>query len=107
MEKHDQVRQGDLFLKRIRKPSLKGATPEKADGGRYVIIEGEATGHAHAVPSANTAIFAFEAGRRVLQVSKDTTLSHEEHGAISLREGFYEIVRQREYTAEAPRYVAD
>ena len=47
-------------------------------------------------------------GRSFLAIAEDgSALVHEEHDPIHVPEGRYELRRQREYTQQRPRYVAD
>lgn len=42
-----------------------------------------------------------------LEVERHTILRHDEHGALSLEPGNYEVIRQREYSPEGWRQVED
>jgi hypothetical protein len=98
------VRQGDILLKLVQ--SLPKTADRKEEG--CILAHGEATGHTHHVnDGAEIWVDVNENGRRYLKVLNDTSLDHEEHGHIALTRGIYEIVRQREYTPEAIRTVAD
>ena len=97
-------RQGDVLIRRI------GSLPKKKAVRRASghILEGEATGHIHRVEElANAEVL--EIGERLyLRVgSEGVRIIHEEHDAIALPPGNFEIVRQREYSPEAIRNVAD
>jgi hypothetical protein len=100
------VRQGDLLLRKVEKLPKRARTV-KSD----VILEGEATGHAHRITDGE--IFRFwsqESGDQMfVKVDKGTTLIHEEHASIALDPGIYEVVRQREYDPDAktPQWVMD
>lgn len=102
-------RQGDVLIRQIDKlPKDAMAVPNK---GRIVLAYGEATGHAHAIASDEameyTMVDAHGAVRRFLSVASSATVKHEEHAAIPLPAGVYEIVQQREYSPEEIRNVAD
>lgn len=104
-------RQGDVLLRRID-AMPKAATIEPNDNGRVVLAYGEVTGHAHAIAAAEASSFSMAdaagAVRRFLAVaSAGATLRHEEHSAIEVPAGIYEIVQQREYSPEEIRNVAD
>lgn len=105
--------------------------------GRVILAHGEVTGHAHEVidpsvrldpaeldiPAAD--FFEEPDGRRVLLVNRPCVLRHDEHGRIALDPaapqqfrqgdvfgtpigpGAWEIKRQREYSPEEIRNVAD
>jgi hypothetical protein len=111
-------RQGDVFVQQVRKREPKGQPI--LDQGRVILAYGEVTGHAHEIIAADTAIdlgvdvavppaqlFEEPDGTRYLFVERACTLVHQEHGAIALAPGCYKVVRQREYTPEEIRTVAD
>jgi hypothetical protein len=109
--KPKMFRQGDVLIRKINRVP-KGAKPVKLEGGRIVLAYGEATGHAHAIAVADPAtdvdarLLAL-GDRRFLEVPSPTSIRHEEHGAIDLPTGNYEVTRQREYSPEEIRNVAD
>lgn len=101
-------RQGDVLLVAIgRLPS--GLEPITREEGRIVLAHGEATGHAHAIDHEAAEFFtARESGRRFLRLPVEgIALLHEEHAPVPLPAGLYEVRRQREYTPERIRNVAD
>ena len=100
------VRQGDLLLKKVA--SLpKQAKLIKSD----VVLEGEATGHAHRI--MNGEIFRFWSltsdDQVFIKAKKGAALVHEEHASIELIPGIYEVIRQREYDpdTESTHWVMD
>ena len=93
-------RQGDvLFVKVEALPS------EFTERKNNIIVEGEVTGHAHRL--AEGRILEDAQGYLFLEVLRATQVVHEEHLAIGLVPGYYQVIRQREYTPEAIRLVAD
>jgi hypothetical protein len=94
-----------------------------------VIQRGEVTGHAHRISEGEAVILeqyeeAWERGRdrfmdvqgkrevltaRFLEVKTPTTITHEEHGPVTLTPGLYEILQAREfdYAANLGRRVRD
>lgn len=107
-------RQGDVLLCKVPTHQRTGA--DVREGRRIVLAHGEATGHAHEVVAADTAIdtdtppaqfFQEPDGKRFLFVDRPCALVHQEHGTIALAPGCYEVVRQREYAPDAIRTVAD
>lgn len=104
-----QIRQGDVLLQPIPRPRRLGDA-KAADRGRHILVHGEATGHHHSVAAAHacyyTSPLAAE-GLGVLEVLHETELVHQEHDPITLPAGFYVVRRQREYSPEAIRNVAD
>jgi hypothetical protein len=106
--KASQFRQGDVLLEGIG-GNVK-AQPHKTvprDGGRIILAYGEVTGHAHAICEQAAEQIALESGERFVCSEIGIRLVHEEHGAINLPAGNYRVVRQREYTPEEIRNVAD
>jgi hypothetical protein len=108
---NETVRQGDVLLQRIADRNRTG-TPI-AEQGRIILAHGEVTGHAHEVvaeaagelPAA--AFFEEPDGTRILFIDRPCALVHQEHGPVTLAPGCYRVVRQREYSPEAIRQVAD
>jgi hypothetical protein len=96
-------RHGDVLITRVSTRIPKAAT--KAP--RAVLAEGEATGHAHRVETG-AHMFVSVDGVRYLDVFDEcATVTHEEHGPISLPRGRYVIGIQREYSPEGLRPVFD
>jgi hypothetical protein len=104
------IRQGDVALVRLgRKPNgFKNATKVARENGRVVLAHGEVTGHAHAIAEEAVELFELPEDRgRVLVVDELSVLAHEEHTALEIPPGVYRVIRQREYSPEAIRNVAD
>jgi len=74
-------------------------------GERLVLAEGEATGHAHVLEGLSSAVR--DGARALVHVMEPARLRHEEHREVQVPPGWYEIVRQRVYTPQAPRIVQD
>jgi len=113
MKQKGIVRQGDVLLVPTTDRPSPHAKPV-TDRGRVILAYGEVTGHAHEVTGLDNTdsvppmqLFEEPNGRRLLVISKPSELRHEEHGAIALAPGAFEIVRQREYAPEAIRNVTD
>jgi hypothetical protein len=105
------ARQGDILIRRVAKIP-KDLQKVPLDDGRIVLAYGEVTGHAHVVldPEEKVEFLAAdvrEMEQRFLRVEAEVDVVHDEHDTITLAPGDYEIVRQREYTPEAPQWVAD
>lgn len=114
-----QFRQGDVFVEQVRKREPKGQPV--SDHGRVILAYGEVTGHAHEVVVAPTLesataaeallppaqLFEEPDGTRYLFVDRPCLLTHQEHGTIALSPGCYKVTRQREYSPEEIRNVAD
>lgn len=99
-------RQGDVLL--IPANDLSASHEVPRENGRIVLAHGEATGHAHAIEEPRARLFEEpKSGRRLLRLVTESFLRHEEHAPITLPPGDYEVIRQREYTPEEIRRVAD
>lgn len=104
-----KFRQGDVLIMKSRK-RRPNREPLKRDGGRVVLAYGEATGHAHAIANRGARLYEIEGLEdRFLEVLArgGVDLVHEEHGTITLPRGNYVVRRQREYSPQEIRRVAD
>ena len=102
-------RQGDVLVVPVSELPV-GLEPVARENGRVVLAHGEVTGHAHAIRSEKAALFRDPKLMAVfMYVSGDApvALEHDEHDTISLPAGNYQVIRQREYTPQAIRNVAD
>jgi len=128
MEKgiHDSYRQGDVLLIKVDKIP-KEAKPRKSN----IIVEGEATGHAHRIVNGtiletknifNTVnnlvekkIIPESLGKKLqnepslmwIKASAGAKLVHEDHGIMEIEISFYIVSRQREGSIEDQRSVMD
>jgi len=125
------LRQGDVLLVAVL-GALHWPTAVSRDNGRVVLAYGEVTGHSHAIADEGAVLTVLDhrtemadAVRRlladvglpheirdedvvgVLEVPAGGKLVHEEHGTILLTSERYAVLRQREYSPEAIRQVAD
>ena len=99
-------RQGDVLIRRVHSIP-KDAKQVPRENGRVVLAHGEVTGHAHAIAEPAAALWETKGGKHYLRIDGPATVRHEEHTAIALKPGTYEVVRQREYLPESIRNVAD
>lgn len=103
MEKH--VRQGDVLLVRVDR------VPAKVKRlATNIVAYGEVTGHAHKieVDAGDVVLVEDDQGNMFVTVKgTNPRIAHDEHGAIPLAEGHYKVVKQREYSPEKIRNVAD
>ena len=94
-------RQGDVLLLAIDLDGLPAdARSVPRQGGRVVLAEGEVTGHAHAISSPAAALLRVGSDAdapRFLRATALVDLVHEEHATITVPEGLYSVVIQREY----------
>ena len=100
------VRQGDLLL--VPVPALPEQAPQ-VRSGHLVLLEGEATGHAHVVEDERASLHGW-GSRRYLRIEGElpVVLVHDEHDPLPVFPGVYEVRRQREYVPrQRVRWVAD
>lgn len=102
-------RQGDVLIMRIDEMP-QGAVKAKPQT-RVTLARGEVTGHAHVLCADGAAILPYTVQDRTdelfFELMDDAFIQHEEHAAIALPAGMYRVVRQREYTPQEIRRVAD
>lgn len=95
-------RHGDILIRKV------DSIPEDAElvkNNQRILAEGEATGHAH---SLEMPVNILQKGNDLFfNLEKPNAVVHQEHNRIALPEGTYQVIRQREYQPEAPRFVAD
>lgn len=113
----DQYFQGDVMFTRVAK-APKAAQPVEMPGDRIVLALGEATGHHHSLPKAR-GVALLEAPERTkedellnvrfLQIMEGATatITHQEHGPITLTPGTWRVSQQREYTEKVIVRVSD
>ena len=99
-------RQGDVLVVSVDSiPSE--VTAVKRENGSIVLAHGEVTGHCHAIKNRVAKFYEAGTGERYLDLQQQSALTHQEHGTINIPAGKYKVIRQREYTPEAIRNVAD
>ena len=108
-EKQWSARQGDVFVELVEEEIPKDADSVPRESGRVVLAHGEVTGHAHAITGKGAKLFQRGNLQTMLEISAKggVTIRHEEHGAIPLKPGNYRVTRQREWSGEDERQVAD
>lgn len=100
------IRQGDVLLERINRVPA-GLKKQKPIDGRVILASGEVTGHHHSVDADAADWWKDDKEEQFIAVKKPTQVVHQEHGPIELPKGNYRVTRQREYTPERLRNVAD
>ncbi len=108
--------QGDLLLERVDDVAPSGTVEENAEGAPLVLLEGETTGHSHAIRERVT-LFRDDrlardipAGLYIGHVKVGLAyarVTHEEHAPLTLPRGTYRIRRQRELGPRDARVLAD
>lgn len=114
MKKPKQYRQGDVILVRVDEDVPPGTTRER-ENGRVILAHGEVTGHAHAIVDERAELVEPQLVTRegaaelylLVHGTEPVTLTHEEHATIAVPPGAYEVRRQREYSPQEIRQVAD
>lgn len=103
------ARQGDVLIVSADAIANIGEIVPR-DKGRIVLAYGEVTGHAHAILDREAELREIPGTEdRFLRIMSQSgvELKHEEHSTIIIPPGAYIVRRQREYSPEAIRFVAD
>jgi hypothetical protein len=100
--------QGDVLLKPII-GIPRGATKATPKRNRWVLAEGEVTGHCHAIEQIDGCVVYEKDGTLYLSVEAPVELTHEEHHAQTIAPGKYEIgiVQEYDYLNAMTRTVMD
>ncbi len=106
-----QLQHGDVLIKQV-KTLPEGVKLQDREYGRLIVARGEATGHNHAIAEKGASIWLLEKDGKTqmyLEVAAPVTITHEEHKAIPIPPGIYEIgrVKEYDYVAEMERQVRD
>jgi hypothetical protein len=112
----NQAAQGDLFIRRIEKLP-EGLKPMAVEAGQYIVAHSE-TGHHHVIEARpNVTVFTTNdplvsylqviEATDAMEVVIEHLRNFDTHESIKVGSGNYEIRRQREYTPEGWRRVAD
>ena len=100
-------RQGDVLIIRLDKTIPEEAEKVEPTERGHVLAEGEATGHAHAIMDvAEVEVLSLEEAL-FLKVGRAVQVVHEEHAPLTLPEGTYQVIKQREFTPQRIRPVWD
>ena len=102
------VRQGDVLVWPSQSiPASASEVPPEED--RLIVARGEATGHHHSFPHRRGAVLFRDGTVGPLYVKVDAlvALEHQEHAALRLAPGIYEIQIQRTFVSGMVRQVAD
>ena len=87
----NQIRQGDVLLRRISK------LPNDLKEKNKILAYGEVTGHKHQFNSEQVLVFEDEQRNQFIDVKEKAELLHEEHKNVLVPKGKYEVFLQREY----------
>lgn len=88
------IRHGDIPLHVIKK--LPVDCKEIKIDGKFVLAEGETTGHKHVIASEGLQVFQSLDGRFYLKVNNSANVYHEEHNTLTVLPGLYEVGKERE-----------
>ena len=103
-----QIQQGDVIGHKVDKIPATARRVQPV-GGRLIVAEGEATGHAHAIQATpDVALFECD-GKMYLDVAEPAIQTHEEHAAVTWGRGVWEIgtVREKDWFEDVVRPVID
>lgn len=100
-----QIRQGDVLLVRLEDFNSEkhvpiDLTPDRVKDGKFIIAEGEKSGHMHTVDLEDvTLINSWFGGvdQEVIVVEKETQIMHDEHDPVILEPRAWAVVLQEEY----------
>lgn len=98
-------RQGDVLILEVDREANRSVLRSQLAKDK-VLVYGESTGHAHRVDGETARVIQF-GETKFVDAPDGFKLVHEEHDTIEVPEGFYRVVRQREYDEKEIRYVAD
>lgn len=116
--KNQLFRQGDVLIERVE--SIPTEAKKQKRARKVILAHGEVTGHHHQLETEDPADW-WKVGEIAPTLDKPSTLAgeiftdlpcggtvtHDEHSKITLPPGKYRVTRQREYSPEAMRNVAD
>ncbi len=109
MTKQSIIRQGDVLIIPVDAIPA-GVSKVEAEGGRLILARGEATGHHHSLALSNrVTLFRDDTsgGRLYVQADTPVSLEHQEHTALTIAPGRYEVRIQRTVQSGLVRRVAD
>lgn len=111
-------RQGDVLIECIA--NIPATAQRQKKSNQIILAHGEVTGHHHILETRDAADWWKEgeiattnakpstlAGALFVTIAKGGAVTHQEHSKIELPPGKYRITRQREYSPEEIRNVAD
>lgn len=100
------AQQGDVLLRKIDR--IPKGDVKVISKGKMVLAEGEVTGHYHGIEESESELI--QIGEKILLNLKNTaTLTHQEHHAITLEPGIWEVgkVQEFDYFSMMQRPVVD
>ncbi len=102
-----QLQHGDVLLREVAKLP-KGVIEVPRKEICLILAEGEATGHHHVIIDKPATLWELK-GDLYLEVTEPVTITHDEHKALPIPVGIYQIGRVMEYDyfSEMERQVRD
>lgn len=100
------IRQGDVLLLQVDTLPV-DVIEIKREARGVVLMEGEATGHAHRFEGHDAKLYETPRKERFLSVVKTSALLHEEHTTHNVPPGIYRVPMQVEYSPKELIRVAD
>jgi hypothetical protein len=88
------IQQGDLLMRTVSRTPWTGFGKQ---GKQLVLLTGETTGHAHVIECEEEAELIEIGGRMLLNLESAGVLRHEEHKAIEVPAGTYEVGQAQEF----------
>ncbi len=95
-------RQGDVLLV----PVENRPWPAAKKLSHCVVAHGEVTGHTHRFEEGAEQLEDAAGQRWIVVIARSAELVHEEHGTLTLPQGVYRVVHQREYVPGPARATA-
>lgn len=101
-----QARQGDVLLNPIK--SIPAGYKKINPAGKVILASGEMTNHHHVISDLDGVdVYVADDGSLCIEAKKEIKVTHEEHGALFLSPGKYEVRRQYEEFMDEVRQVMD
>ena len=92
-----KLQQGDVLLRQVTSiPDGPRTLVKKNNQGEMVLAEGEVTGHYHGIMEHDSEMFMV-GDKTFMDLKSPATLTHQEHGHITVEPGIWEIGRVQEY----------
>jgi len=110
MRNNNHFRQGDVYFVKIDNCIKEGYIKVEPKNNSLILAYGEVTGHHHSISLLDypdVELFENKDGDMLLNVLNTAVLTHQEHTAIDLAPGKYEVYIQEEYDPEGMRKVQD
>lgn len=101
------IQQGDVLFHKVS--NLPTGLTEVKNKGLVTFAEGEATGHHHSCVADGVQLYEDAEGTLWCGVEREATVTHQEHGPVTLSPGTYRIgiVREVDPFTDEIRSVAD